>query len=59
MLYRVDAKLPASREGFAAEKDAVTARLRGERQDRLFEAWMDDLRRLRSVKINEELVGKI
>jgi len=51
--------VPATREAFAAEKEAVTARLRSARKDRLFEAWLEDLRRLRSVKINDALVGKI
>jgi peptidyl-prolyl cis-trans isomerase D len=59
VLYRVDARVPATREGFAAEKDAVTARLRSARKDRLFEAWLEDLRRQRSVKINDALVGKL
>jgi parvulin-like peptidyl-prolyl isomerase len=59
VLYRVDARVPATREAFATEKDAVTARLRSARKDRLFEAWLEDLRRLRSVRINDALVGKL
>jgi peptidyl-prolyl cis-trans isomerase D len=59
VLFRVDAKIPATREGFAAEKDAITTRLRTAKKDLLFEAWMDDLRRARAVKINEALVGKL
>jgi hypothetical protein len=59
VLFRVDARVPATREAFAAEKDAITAKLRGEKKDRLFEAWIEDLRRVRSVRINEALVGKL
>lgn len=57
ILYRVDGKIPATREEFLAEKDAVVARLRGAKRDQFFEAWLEDLRRLRTVKINEALVG--
>ena len=58
ILYRVDGKLPATREAFLAEKDAVIARLRSAKRDQFFESWMEDLRRVRAVKINEALVGK-
>jgi peptidyl-prolyl cis-trans isomerase D len=59
VLYRVDGRIPATREAFAAEKDAVVARLRGAKRDQLFESWLEDLRRVRAVKINEALVGKL
>ena len=58
ILYRVDGKLPATREAFLAEKDAVIARLRSAKRDQYFESWMEDLRRVRAVKINDALVGK-
>lgn len=58
LLYRVDGKLPATREEFLPEKAAVVARLRSAKREQYFEAWMEDLRRLRAVKINEALVGK-
>ncbi len=58
ILYRVAAKLPATREEFLTEKEAVVARLRSAKRDHFFEAWLEDLRRLRAVKINEALVGK-
>ena len=59
VIYRVAAKLPASRESFGAEKAAVLERLRTAKQDRLFESWLEDLRRVRSVKINTQLVGAL
>jgi peptidyl-prolyl cis-trans isomerase D len=59
ILFRVDAKLPATREAFLAEKDAVVARLRSAKREQYFESWMEDLRRVRAVKINEALVGKL
>jgi peptidyl-prolyl cis-trans isomerase D len=59
VLYRVEGKLPAAPEAFVAEKGAVIARLRSAKRDQYFEAWMEDLRRLRAVKINEALVGKL
>jgi hypothetical protein len=59
VLYRVDGRIPATREAFAAEKDAVVARLRGAKRDQAFESWLEDLRRVRAVKINEALVGKL
>lgn len=59
VLYRVDAKIPATPEGFRAEKDAVTERLRTAKKERLFEAWLEDLRRVRAVKVNDALVGKL
>jgi len=58
ILYRVDGKLPVTREGFLAEKDTVIAKLRSAKRDQYFEAWMEDLRRVRAVKINDALVGK-
>ena len=58
ILYRVDGKLPATREEFLAEKDAVIARLRNAKRDQFFESWLEDLRRVHAVKINEALVGK-
>jgi peptidyl-prolyl cis-trans isomerase D len=59
ILYRVVAKLPAAREAFAGEKAAVIERLRAAKKDRVFEAWLEDLRRVRSVKINTQLVGAL
>ena len=59
VLFRVDGKLPATREAFLAEKDAVVARLRSAKRDQFFESWLEDLRRVRAVKINEALVGKL
>jgi len=59
ILYRVAAKLPATREAFAAEQAALIERLRTAKKDRLFEAWLEDLRRVRSVKINTQLVGAL
>ena len=59
VLYRVDGRIPATREAFAAEKDAVVSRLRGAKRDQVFESWLEDLRRVRAVKINEALVGKL
>lgn len=59
VLYKVVAKVPATREAFAAEKAAVIERLRTAKKDRLFEAWLEDLRRVRSVKINTQLVGTL
>jgi parvulin-like peptidyl-prolyl isomerase len=59
ILYRVAAKVPATREAFAAEKTTVRERLRDAKKDRLFEAWLEDLRRVRSVKINTQLVGNL
>jgi len=58
ILYRVDGRQPATREAFLAEKEAVIARLRSAKRDQFFESWMEDLRRLRTVKINDALVGK-
>jgi len=58
ILYRVDGKLPVTRESFLVEKDAVVARLRSAKRDQFFEAWLEDLRRVRSVRINDALVGK-
>jgi hypothetical protein len=37
----------------------VIERLRSGKNDRLFEAWLADLRRVRSVKINTQLVGTL
>jgi len=48
-----------TREEFAAEKDAIVGRLRGAKKDQFFEAWLEDLRRVRAVKINEALVGAL
>ncbi len=59
VIYKVEAKLPAAREGFAPEKDAIAERLRGARRDSVFEAWIEDLRRVRSVKVNTALVGQL
>ncbi|HEY6000374.1 MAG TPA: peptidyl-prolyl cis-trans isomerase [bacterium] len=59
VVYRVAAKLPATREAFAAEKAAVIDKLRTAKKDRVFEAWLEDLRRARSVKINTGLVGTL
>lgn len=59
LLYRVDERIPATQEGFAAEKEAVTSRLRSAKKDLIFEAWLEDLRRVRSVRVNEALVGKL
>jgi hypothetical protein len=59
VLFRVAAKVPAAREAFAAEKAAVTEKLRSARKDRVFEAWLEDLRRVRSVKVNTALVGNL
>jgi len=58
ILYRVDGRLPVTRESFLVEKDAVIARLRSAKRDQYFESWMEDLRRVRAVKINDALVGK-
>jgi hypothetical protein len=59
ILYRVDGKLPATQEAFLAEKGTVIAKLRTAKRDQYFESWMEDLRRVRAVKINEALVGKL
>jgi parvulin-like peptidyl-prolyl isomerase len=59
VLFRVDTRIPATREAFAPEKAAIVARLRGAKKDQLFEAWIEDLRRVRAVKINEALVGNL
>ncbi len=59
ILYRVDGRIPATREAFQAEKQTVVARLRSAKREQYFEAWLEDLRRLRAVKINEALVGKL
>ncbi|HWR97588.1 MAG TPA: peptidyl-prolyl cis-trans isomerase [Candidatus Methanoperedens sp.] len=59
VIYSVSAKVPATREGFDAEKSAVLERLRTAKRDRLFESWIEDLRRLRSVKVNTQLVGAL
>ncbi|MHB8837094.1 MAG: peptidyl-prolyl cis-trans isomerase [Candidatus Methylomirabilia bacterium] len=58
ILYRVDGKLPVTRESFLADKDAVIARLLSAKRDQYFESWLEDLRRVRAVKINDALVGK-
>jgi peptidyl-prolyl cis-trans isomerase D len=47
----------ASREDFEEEKAAIADRLRKEKQDLLFESWIRDLRAIRSVKIDETLIG--
>ncbi len=59
ILYRVDGKLPATREAFVPEKEALVTRLRSAKRDQYFESWLEDLRRVRAVKINEALVGKL
>jgi peptidyl-prolyl cis-trans isomerase D len=59
ILYRVDGRLPATREAFLADKDAVATKLRSAKRDQYFESWMEDLRRVRAVKINDALVGKL
>ncbi len=59
IIYRVDGKIPVTREAFRAEKDTVVARLRSAKKDQFFESWLEDLRRVRAVKINEALVGKL
>jgi len=39
---------------FAAEKDVVVTKLRGAKRDQVFRvSWLEDLRRVRAVKINE------
>lgn len=58
ILYRIDGKLPVTREAFLAEKDALVARLRTAKRDQYFESWLEELRRVSAVKINEALVGK-
>ena len=58
ILYRVDSRIPATKESFLAEKEALVARLRSAKRDQYFESWMEDLRRVRAVKINDALVGK-
>jgi predicted Zn-dependent protease len=57
LLWKVGGVLPASREDFARDKDAVVQRLRSSKKDLLFEAWMEDLRRARAVKVNDALIG--
>jgi parvulin-like peptidyl-prolyl isomerase len=47
----------ASREDFDEEKAAITDRLRKEKQDLLFESWINDLRVIRSVEVDETLIG--
>jgi peptidyl-prolyl cis-trans isomerase D len=59
VIYRVEGRLPATREEFAVAKEAVTKRLRTAKKEQLFEAWMEDLRKARSVKVNEALVGAL
>lgn len=59
ILYRVDGRIPGTREAFLAEKETVLARLRSTKRDQYFESWVEDLRRVRAVKINEALVGKL
>jgi peptidyl-prolyl cis-trans isomerase D len=59
VVYRVGAKLPAAREEFVREKDAIVARLRAAKKDLVFESWLEDLRRQRQVKVNEALVGRL
>jgi len=58
VIYRIDGKLPVTREAFLAEKDSLVARLRTAKRDQYFESWLADLRRVSAVKINEALVGK-
>jgi parvulin-like peptidyl-prolyl isomerase len=59
VLYRVNGTFPASRAEFALAKDEIVKRLRAEKKELLFEAWMADLRRARAVKINDALVGEL
>jgi peptidyl-prolyl cis-trans isomerase D len=59
VLYRVEGRIPATREAFAPEKEAVVTRLRSAKREQFFESWLEDLRRVRAVKINEALVGKL
>ena len=58
ILYRVDGKIPVTQESFLAEKDALIARLRSTKRDQYLESWLEDLRRVRAVKVNDALVGK-
>lgn len=59
VIFRVDAKLAAAREGFETEKDEIVTRLRSAKKDQFFDAWLEDLRRVRAVKINQALVGRL
>jgi peptidyl-prolyl cis-trans isomerase D len=47
----------ASREDFEEEKAAISERLRQEKQEVLFESWINDLRTIRSVEVDETLIG--
>lgn len=59
ILYRVDGRIPATREAFLVEKETIVARIRSAKREQYFESWVEDLRRVRAVKINEALVGKL
>ncbi len=56
-IFEVSEFSAASREDFEEEKAAIAERLRKEKQDIIFESWIRELRTIRSVEVDETLVG--
>jgi parvulin-like peptidyl-prolyl isomerase len=58
-LYQLLERAEAPREEFNPEKKKIVSRLRDAKEKLLFQSWLDDLRKVRSVWYNEVLVGEI
>jgi len=56
-IFQVKEMQPASEEEFAEVREERTVKLDREKKDRVFESWLENLRAIRSVEIDETLLG--
>ncbi len=56
-VYQVVEVRPALREDFEAEKSALLQTLREEKREMAFQSWLEHLRGLRSIQVDEGLLG--
>lgn len=56
-IFQVKEMQPASEEEFAQVREERAAKLGRDKKDRIFESWLENLRGIRSVEIDETLLG--
>lgn len=56
-LFQVKTVEPASAEAFEAEKEERIGRLREAKRESVFQSWIENLRSIRTVTIDESLLG--
>jgi peptidyl-prolyl cis-trans isomerase D len=56
-LFQVKELVPASAEAFEKEKGEIVERMLEEKRESLFQSWIEDLRSIRTVTVDESLLG--